>query len=134
MSDTGRLFYQDVWVGELEGMQERGELKVFLDAVANPIWARERGMSSSRQGRRADVASEGPPSASVVSPRQERQRVDQSFARPPAPAPQPARQPAPAPAPQPAPQPAPAEESDDDGLADELDMLDDLMGGLSDSD
>ena len=127
MSDTGRLFYQDVWVGELEGMQERGELKVFLDAVANPIWARERGMSSSRQGRRADVASEGPPSASVVSPRQERQRVDQSFARS-----QPPRPPAPAPAP--APQPAPAEESDDDGLADELDMLDDLMGGLSDSD
>ena len=41
----------DRWVSELEKMQKGGELKVFLDAVSNPVWAHEHFLASTSRLR-----------------------------------------------------------------------------------
>jgi len=41
----------DKWVPELEKMQKNGELKVFLDAVSNPVWAHEQLLASTSRRR-----------------------------------------------------------------------------------
>lgn len=47
----------DKWVAELERMQKNGELKVFLDAVSNPVWAHEQLLASASRRRSGNGSS-----------------------------------------------------------------------------
>ncbi len=47
----------DRWVAELEKMQTNGELKIFLDAVSNPVWAHEHLLASASRRQNANGSS-----------------------------------------------------------------------------